>query len=127
MFLHIPTYRLADFDFAKFADHVLDHSPVFATRSQLRLGMKARDAIAAATDGVAEIPDDAAELFQRAAADAPIPRLQMQASDAEGRPLGESLVIGARAYDPFYAAVEGMTKERPELPAPADQLAVAAE
>ncbi len=109
MFLKIPTHTVIDFGFGKFADHVLDHSPVYATRSLLRLGMQARDAIADAKDGVAELSDEVGKLFQSACEAAPVPRLV--ALDKEGN--REPQAIPATAYEPFYAAVETMTAERP--------------
>lgn len=106
MFLKIPDHTILDFDFAKFCDHVLDTSPAFQTRSQLRKGITAREAIAAASNGVAEIPDDVAEAWQTACAEAPIPRLQVI-----DKASGVTSVVANRAYEPFYAAVERMTKE----------------
>lgn len=112
MFLQIPGYAFAGYGFAQFCDHVIDHSPVFTTRTLLRLGFKARECIAEARDGIAEIPDDAGELFMRACAEAPIPRLTI---GLKGDPSSEE-PVPARAYDPFYAAVEAMSKERPTEP-----------
>jgi len=112
MYLQVPTKTVADFTFAKFADYVLDHSPAYATRSLLRLGMKARDAIAAAVDGIAEMPDDVGKLFKQAAEEAPVPRLVLKPPTE-----GEPIPIPASAYDSFYEAIEGMTTERPVLDA----------
>jgi hypothetical protein len=113
MYLKVPDHSLAGYTYASFADHVLDLSPVFGTRSQLRIGMEARKAIADAVDGVAELPEPVAELWQRACAEAPIPRLVLEKRDAEGNVIGDKQPIGARAYEAFYAAAENMTTERP--------------
>lgn len=106
MFLKIPDYTILDFDFAKFCDHVLDTSPAFQTRSQLRQGITAREAIAGAVDGVATVPDDVVDLWKTACLEAPIPRLKVieQAS-------GATVPVPNRAYEPFYAAIERMTKD----------------
>lgn len=113
MYLKVPEHSLAGFNYVSFADHVLDHSPAFGTRSQLRLGMEARKAIADATDGVAELSDSTAELWKLACADVPIPRLFVEQRDSNGKAVGEPVPIGARAYEPFYAAAEDMTTEHP--------------
>lgn len=113
MFLKVPPHSLAGFTYLTFADHVLDLSPTFGTRNQLRLGMEARKAIDEAVDGVAELSDEAAGLWQRACAEAPIPRLFLEQRDADGKLVGERTHIGARAYEPFYVAAENMTAERP--------------
>lgn len=113
-YLRIPAHQVIDFDFAKFADHVLDHSPVYETRAVLRLGYKARDAIAEADGGIAEMGDDVGELFQRACEHAPFPRLLAQRLGASGQPFGDPEPIPKSAFEPFYEAAESMTKERPE-------------
>lgn len=110
MYLRIPSHVVVDFDFARFADHVLDQSPVYATRSLLRLGMQARDAIATATGGIAELSDEVGKLFQQACDAAPVPRL---VAFDKSRPESEPTPIPATVYEVFYAAVEGMTAERP--------------
>jgi hypothetical protein len=115
MFLTIPNYSILDFNMLKFAEHVLDQSPVYATRSLMRQGFKAIESIAAAKDGVAEMADDIGELFQRASAEAPVPRLQLIVKGHEGNPEP----IGASKFNPFYEAIEGMSKEAPKQEAQA--------
>ncbi len=122
MFLKIPGYSFAGYDFAQFCDHVIDHSPVFVTRTLLRLGFEARKSIADAKDGVAELGKESAELFARAAAEAPVPRLSI--GDPNRPALNEP--VPARAYEPFYQAIENMTEGRPEA-LPVEEPAMAAE
>ncbi len=113
MFLTIPSERIGDFDMVKFAEHVLDTSPAIATRSQMRLVMKAVEAIATPVDGIAELAIDVAQAFQAACESAPIPELKLIRVDEAGNPFGEPIVVARRAYQAFYAAAEGMTVERP--------------
>lgn len=109
-YLQIPTAVVVDFDFSAFCDYVLDHSPAYETRALLRLGFKAREAIEAAKGGVAEMDDAVAELFQIACDRVAVPRL-VAFNKSDGG--GERMPIPASAYESFYAAVEGMTAERP--------------
>jgi hypothetical protein len=112
-YLRIPSHVVYDFTFAHFCDHVLDHSPVFASRALLRLGMKARDAIAEAKDGVAALSDEVGEVWREACEHAPTPRRWLQPPKGiEGVP---PQPVGATAYEPFYAAVESMTREPPAV------------
>jgi hypothetical protein len=114
LYLQIPTGNVAGLTFIGFADHVVDHSPVVETRSQLRLILKAREAIDAQQDGVVEMPRLLGELWQRACAEAPIPRRLVGMQDAAGQWIGEPDRVPARAYDRFYEAVEGMSTTRPK-------------
>ena len=96
------------FGFLEFANHVLDHSPAYETRAQMRLGYKAIDAIDAATKGgetSVAMGDDVAELFKQAVDRTPIPRLFLM---VDGKP-GEA--VPARFYTPFYEAVENGAKQ----------------
>lgn len=114
MFLKIPVYKILDFTLLKFTEHALDNSPAIATRSQMRLVMKAVEIIAEAKDGVAELPDDVATALKAACEAAAIPRLTVHPLDSDGQPTGTGQPIPARAFEPFYEAVETMTAERPE-------------
>lgn len=123
MYLKIPNHQILDFGMLKFAEHVLDTSPVISTRSQMRLVMKAVEAIAEAKDGIADMSDDVAKLFQDACDAAPIPVLNLVRLGASGQPLGDAEPVPKRAFGPFFEAVESMTAERPaaaELPVAAE-------
>lgn len=126
MFLQIPEYSILDFNFAAWAAHVVDSSPAYQTRSDLRFGLKALDAIDGAKYGWVELPDDVAERFKAACDVAPLPVRFLIARDKDGKQLGEPEPVAHRAYDPFYEAVEQMVKERP-APVDAPALATAAE
>jgi len=91
------------FGFLEFATHVLDHSPAYETRAQMRGGYKAIDAIEAAVkagESTVLMPDDVAKQFQDAVERAPIPRLHLV---VEGKP-GDA--VPARFFTQFYEAVE---------------------
>lgn len=112
-FLKIPTYTILGFDLLKFAEHVLDTSPVITTRSQMRPVMKAIEAIAEAESGIAVMSDDVAQAFQAACEVAPTPPLTFVRQGASGEPFGEHRPVPKREFFPFYEAVETMTSERP--------------
>ncbi len=114
MYLRIPEHQILDFGMVKFAEHVLDTSPAISTRSQMRLAMKAVEAITDAKDGVAEMADDVAALFQAACETCPIPALNVVRLGASGQPIGAADPVPKRAFDPFYEAIENMTAGRPE-------------
>lgn len=106
MFLRIPP-PVVDFTFAKFVAHVVDHSPAYETRSLQRLGCKAIDAVESAVDGLAEMSAEVHALLAQAAESVALPRLAVQV------PGGEPLPVPARAYVPFFDAIEQATAERP--------------
>ncbi len=80
----------------------------------MRLVSRAVDAIADANGDVVEMPDDVAKAFQVAADAAPTPDLSAGTKDKDGKVKGPLQPIPRRAYEPLYAAIEGMTAERPE-------------
>lgn len=96
------------YSFAEFATHVLDHSPVYETRAQMRLGYKAIDAIEAALkaeESHVSMEDEAGALFKAAVDRVPIPRLHIVVDGKPGDP------VPARFFTPFYEAVENGTVE----------------
>jgi hypothetical protein len=121
MYLKIPN-PVFDFTLLKLAEHVLDNSPAITSRNVMRLVSRAVDAIATAETDVVGMPDDVAKAFQVAADAAPPPELGAYTKGEDGKPTGEPQRIPPRAYEKLYAAIEGMTAERPEptvAPAPA--------
>ncbi len=115
MFLKIPAYKIIDFDMLKFAEHVLDTSPAIASRSASRPVMKAIEAIAEAEDVVVEMTAEVTKALQAATEVAPTPPLFLQPLDALRQPVGEPQPVPRRAFEPFYAAIENMTTERPVI------------
>ncbi len=113
MFLKIPS-PVIDFTMLKLAEHVLDNSPGITSRNMMRLVSRAVDAIADAKSDVVEMPDDVAKAFQVAADAAPLPALGAYKKDKDGKQLGPMQRVPGRAYESLYAAIEGMTAERPE-------------
>jgi hypothetical protein len=113
MYLKIPTLQVYDFTLLRLAEHVLDNSPI-PSRNVARLVDRAVNAIADAKGDVVEMPDDVARAFQAAADAAPTPELGAYEKGKDGKPVGEPQRIPRRAYDRLYAAIEGMTTERPE-------------
>ncbi len=115
MFLKIPS-PVIDFTMLKLAEHVYNAAPL-PSRNVARLVSKAVDAIADAEgkgDDVAEMPDDVAKAFQVAADAAPTPELGAGTKDNDGKVKGPLQPIPRRAFERLYAAIEGMTAERPE-------------
>lgn len=91
------------FGFLEFAAHVLDHSPAYETRAQMRNGYKAIDAIEAAVkagETSVSMDDDVGNQFKAAVERTPLPQLCMV---IDGKP-GDT--VPKRFYTQFYEAVE---------------------
>lgn len=91
------------FGFIEFATHVLDHSPAYETRAQMRGGYKAIDAIEAAikaSESSVTMDDDIGAQFQAAVERTPIPRLFLVVDGKQGD------AVPARFFTQFYEAVE---------------------
>ncbi len=91
------------FGLLEFALHVLDHSPVYETRAQMRSGYKALDVIEAAVKAGAkeiELDDDVGRLFQSATEQTKIPVLFTIINGVQGDP------VPKRFFTQFYEAIE---------------------
>ncbi len=120
MFLQIPTFQIdtveGTFAMKDFAAHVLNHSPAISNRNVERLVSKALDAIDSPKDGIAEIPDDVAEVFKVACATAPFPVLFRAVIGASGMPIPNmGTPVGRSEFRAFNFAVENMMAERPAV------------